>query len=278
VIWVATVGGAALACYMVSLQVATERADLAKVERQIIAAKREIRSLQTELGTRGRLSQLEQWNTEVLALSAPSTAQFLQDEVKLARFEKTDKSFEERSAQVRMAALSTGDEVPAVAAQPRIVRAVAPNAAPGMPSVHQASYTPAVPRAQTLGAIQPAPAKPKPAPAKPQPAVVQPKPVATVKADIKTPRPADKAPAKAGAQPVVKTAEATVPGKPAAARIAAPKADPKPAVKSPVFASADTKAPAKAASAPKPRASRLDGKLTAEIRTGARKGQGSGGN
>jgi hypothetical protein len=59
VIWVATVGGAALACYMVSLRVATERADLVKVEHQILAAKREIRMLQTELGTRGRMSQLD---------------------------------------------------------------------------------------------------------------------------------------------------------------------------------------------------------------------------
>ena len=34
-------------------------------------------TLQTELGTRGRLAQLEQWNADVLALSAPTTPQFL---------------------------------------------------------------------------------------------------------------------------------------------------------------------------------------------------------
>ena len=46
-----------------------------------------IRSLQTELGTRGRLQQLEQWNAEVLALSAPVAGQFLEANVSLARFD-----------------------------------------------------------------------------------------------------------------------------------------------------------------------------------------------
>ncbi len=90
VIWVATVGSAALACYMVSLRVATERNELAKVERQIIEARRDIRSLQTELGTRGRMTQLEQWNAEVLALAAPSSAQFMKDEFTLARLYRNE--------------------------------------------------------------------------------------------------------------------------------------------------------------------------------------------
>ena len=138
VIWVATVGTAALGCYMVSLKVATERADLARVEAQIIAAKQDIRSLQTELGTRGRLSQLEQWNADVLALSAPTSAQFLQNEVTLARFEQTDPTLDQRSAEVRMAAA----EVPAQAAPALPVATAAAPAA----TVHRASFTPAVPK------------------------------------------------------------------------------------------------------------------------------------
>ena len=59
VLWVGAVGGAALSCYMVSLRVATERADLARVEHQIVDTKRDIRTLETELDTRGRLTQLE---------------------------------------------------------------------------------------------------------------------------------------------------------------------------------------------------------------------------
>lgn len=102
--WVAAVGGAALGCYMLSLNVASERAELARVERQIVATKSEIRSLQTELGTRGRMAQLEQWNAEVLALAAPASGQFLDNEMKLARFDQRGPTIEERAA-VRMAAV-----------------------------------------------------------------------------------------------------------------------------------------------------------------------------
>jgi hypothetical protein len=148
VIWVATVGGAALACYMVSLRVATERADLAKVEHQILAAKREIRMLQTELGTRGRMSQLDDWNANVLALSAPTSAQFVRDDVTLARLERHDATVAERtSAEVRMASAETGAAAapaqPAVEAPkpPQVVNAVAHPAPPAHPALHQASYT-----------------------------------------------------------------------------------------------------------------------------------------
>ena len=108
VLWVATVGGAALGCYMVSLKVATERADLARVERQIVTAQRDIRSLQTELGTRGRLAQLEDWNANVLALSAPAANQFLADPVTLARLHRDEPTVEQRSAEVHFAAVQTG--------------------------------------------------------------------------------------------------------------------------------------------------------------------------
>jgi hypothetical protein len=82
--WAAGVAVAALGCYLVSQRVATERAMVTKVERQILAAKRDIRHLQTEIGTRGRMDQLERWNGDVLALSAPGAGQFLENEVKLA--------------------------------------------------------------------------------------------------------------------------------------------------------------------------------------------------
>jgi hypothetical protein len=82
--WAAGVAVAALGCYLVSQRVATERATLAKTERQILAAKLDIRHLQAELGTRGRMGQLEVWNGAVLALSAPKAGQFLDSEIKLA--------------------------------------------------------------------------------------------------------------------------------------------------------------------------------------------------
>jgi hypothetical protein len=82
---VASCAGAALGCYLVSLRVASERAALEGVETRIVLAQRDIRLLQTEIGTRGRLAQLERWNVKVLALSAPSADQLLGGSFELAR-------------------------------------------------------------------------------------------------------------------------------------------------------------------------------------------------
>ena len=75
---VASCAGAALGCYLVSLRVASERASLEDVETQIVLAQRDMRMIQTEIGTRGRLSQLERWNAGAFALSAPAADQFLE--------------------------------------------------------------------------------------------------------------------------------------------------------------------------------------------------------
>lgn len=123
--WVAAVAGAALGCYMLSLNVASERAELAKLERRIIAAKQDIRSLQTELGTRGRMQQLEHWNADVLALSAPTSAQFLDNEVRLARFDVRQRTLD-NPAPVRMASA----EAPKAPAKPQVQFAAAASAAP----------------------------------------------------------------------------------------------------------------------------------------------------
>ncbi|MGH6728683.1 MAG: hypothetical protein ACREBK_00890, partial [Sphingomicrobium sp.] len=81
----ATCACAALGLYLVSLRVASERAALESIETQIVLAQRDVRVLQTEIGTRGRLAQLERWNAKVLALSAPSADQFLSGTFELAR-------------------------------------------------------------------------------------------------------------------------------------------------------------------------------------------------
>ena len=85
VFMVASCAGAALGCYLVSLRVASERAALENIETRIVLAQRDIRLLQTEIGTRGRLAQLERWNVKVLALSAPSADQFLDGGFALAK-------------------------------------------------------------------------------------------------------------------------------------------------------------------------------------------------
>ncbi|HEY0087115.1 MAG TPA: hypothetical protein VGB65_14550 [Allosphingosinicella sp.] len=241
VIWVGAVGAAAIACYMVSLQVATERADLTRVELQIIAAKRDIRTLQTELGTRGRMSQLETWNAEVLALSAPTASQFLPDQVTLARFDQPAMTLEERSAQVRMASAETAPEAPAVPVP--VIRAAAPAAAASpQPMVRQASFTPDLPRAAAVAEKKPE------AKAAPKPKIEQAK--------------ADKP---AAAKALASKSEAK-PTPPAPAK----KADAKTAAKIP--AKAPVKAAAKAP-AEKPRLAKAD-----EVKGASRKPQGSGGN
>jgi hypothetical protein len=88
---VASCAGAALSCYLVSLRVASERAALEEVESRIVSTQRDIRLLQTEIGTRGRLAQLERWNVKVLALSAPSADQFLDGGFQLARLMNPNK-------------------------------------------------------------------------------------------------------------------------------------------------------------------------------------------
>ena len=82
---VASCAGAALGCYLVSLRVASERASLEDVETRIVLAQRDMRMIQTEIGTRGRLSQLERWNAGAFSLSAPAANQFLEGSFQLAQ-------------------------------------------------------------------------------------------------------------------------------------------------------------------------------------------------
>ena len=82
---VASCAGAALSCYLVSLRVASERAALESVEAKIVSTQTDLRLLQTEIGTRGRLSQLERWNAGAFELSAPAATQFVQNSFELAK-------------------------------------------------------------------------------------------------------------------------------------------------------------------------------------------------
>jgi hypothetical protein len=167
--WVAAVGTAALGCYMLSLRVASERADLTNLERRIVATRQQIRSLQTELGTRGRLQQLEQWNDEVLALAAPVSGQYLHSNVQLARFGAAPGSPLDAPAELRLAAAETAPAPAPPAAAPTPAprhavadaRALAPPAPLERPLVQRASLT--IPAATAA----PAPARPQAAPAAP---------------------------------------------------------------------------------------------------------------
>jgi len=89
-----------LGFYLVSLQVAAERKKVEDVTQMMIAANREITSLDTEFETRANLLQLEKWNGEVLALSAPSATQFIPNEAELAQIDFTRPDEREAAIQV----------------------------------------------------------------------------------------------------------------------------------------------------------------------------------
>ena len=91
VIFAGAVAGAALSCYLVSLRVASERNAVEIAEKQILITKKEIRALRTEIGTRGRLAQLERWNAQVIRLSAPQADQFVGDGFALASLNAPEK-------------------------------------------------------------------------------------------------------------------------------------------------------------------------------------------
>jgi hypothetical protein len=176
--WVAAIGAAALGCYMLSLQVAAERAELARLENRIVRTRQAIRSLQTELGTRGRLQQLEQWNAEVLALSAPVAGQFLESNVSLARFDVRQPSFSDQAAEVRVASAEPAPAPAPVRAPVRLASAPTPVVeAPiaevaGRPLVRRASLTVA-PSAAPVATQAAAPAASPPA-ARPRGAATRP--------------------------------------------------------------------------------------------------------
>ncbi len=186
--WVAAVGGAALSCYMLSLNVAAERAELAKIEHRILVAKTEIRALHTELGTRGRLQQLEHWNAEVLALSAPAANQFVENEMMLARFETRQPTIEDK-AKVQMASVTTVAPTPAPQPKATPGKKLSPAdyaaaadraAASPKPMLRLASADPSEkPQVIKAAAVK----APEPAPARSETAKAEPKPAAKVTAE-----------------------------------------------------------------------------------------------
>jgi hypothetical protein len=135
--WMGVVAASALGCYMISQRVASERTAVERLDRQILMAKLDIRKLETELGTRSRMPVLEQWNSQVLALSAPSSSQYLHGEVQLARFEG--------GRDVAPSAPRSADVIRPSDAQPARVITVAATPAPAaepesQPLLRHASY------------------------------------------------------------------------------------------------------------------------------------------
>lgn len=197
VLWAGAVAGAALGFYLVSLNVASERAELEEVETRIALAQRDIRLLQTEIGTRGRLAQLERWNVKFIRLSAPSADQFVEGGFHLATL-VTPQRKPSIEAPVVLASAPIEQSVPQ---QPRLT-GDAPDARdvtrPAGELMHVASYSaPVKPVAQKPVAAKPDAAAT--ATEKPQKQVVATKSAKAAMSDPLAPLPSAKPKAKGSA-------------------------------------------------------------------------------
>jgi hypothetical protein len=162
---IVSTGGACLAIlafYMMSQTVAAKRAELTRVDREIVQTHRAITQLETEIGTRAGMGQIEHWNSSVYGLQAPGVGQFVNSSVQLAAMVEPaprplDPALGVANDAVRQASVRLADAAPAVApvvpvqtvsapeAQPTLrvatfVQARASALAPSAPSaVHEAS-------------------------------------------------------------------------------------------------------------------------------------------
>lgn len=85
--WVLLVALGALAAYLVSLRVATERNELMQVRTQIAVARADIRYLETEFSARANMRQLEQWNSDDFRYAALPAEHYLDGERALAHLD-----------------------------------------------------------------------------------------------------------------------------------------------------------------------------------------------
>ncbi len=197
VFMVGAIASAALGCYLVSLRVASERAALESVENKIVLAQRDIRLLNTEIGTRGRLAQLERWNVKVIRLSAPSADQFVESSFQLATLVKPEAKPAIEAPLVYAAAPAPVRREPVVTNDDGSEVAPARASRPLGDMMHVAGYSKPAPKPVRLDLtpdVKPAATVAKPA-AKPK-LTAAPKPVKTATADPLGPLSGGKAKAK----------------------------------------------------------------------------------
>jgi len=224
VFMVGAIASAALGCYLVSLRVASERAALESVENKIVLAQRDIRLLNTEIGTRGRLAQLERWNVKVIRLSAPSADQFVESSFQLATLVKPEAKPAIEAPLVYAAAPAPVRREPVVTSDDGRDESPTPVSRPLEDMMHVASYSkpakptrietrpdakPALPTTRVSDKLVPSPVKAAARPAnKLASATTKPaarlkataaaKPVKTATADPLGPLPGTRAKAKSG--------------------------------------------------------------------------------
>ena len=152
VFMVGGIAAAALGCSLVSLRVASERAALERVETEIVLAQRDIRSLSTEIGTRGRLAQLERWNVKVIRLSAPTADQFVESSFQLATLVRPDAKSAIEAPIVLAAAPAPSRDGPVVTSDSAIADPAPRGARLAGDMMHVASYSKPEPKLSRLAA------------------------------------------------------------------------------------------------------------------------------
>jgi hypothetical protein len=147
---------AAIGSYTVNLRVSAERSAVEKLQRQLVADAREIRTLQVELRTRARFPEMQRWNDGVFQMSAPAAGQYLRNPVQLAGFGAAPVA---AAAPAVTYAVTTPAAVPAASDAPVTVayapRATAPVAAPDAARLIRAGYTQAKPAAAAVAVAVP---------------------------------------------------------------------------------------------------------------------------
>lgn len=182
-----------LICYTVSLRVSAERAGVDSLRAQIAADMRDIRALEAELRTRARLPQLQRWNDNVLAMSAPNAKQYVDSPVQLAAFAPNAPAALPQQQPTTQLAVATE---PSQMVNPPESQMTTPlhRVAYSVPPRAAVAPAPTVTAAVLVAAVSPKPAKPeaaaptktadkaKPAKAEPKPLKPEPK---LAKAEVK---------------------------------------------------------------------------------------------
>jgi len=132
--WVLLVALGALAAYLVSLRVATERNELMRVRSQIAVARADIRYLETEFSARANMRQLEQWNSDDFRYAALPAEHYLDGERALAHLDGVAPNGPAYVARPVLAALASAD-----------TRVREPSGAEGRSGIDRAVPIPAVP-------------------------------------------------------------------------------------------------------------------------------------
>lgn len=199
--WCLCVAVVAPAFYLVTSQVAAERARVDSVERAIVKARADIRTLETEFDTRANLAQLERWNGDVLSLAAPRAEQFVGGEAMLAQLpgrtpgnDVQFASYVVPSAPVVLTATAMAN----AAAEAAAAKAAAVGGTVVVAPVATASVAPAArkPAAAPVATASAAPAKRKPAAAPVAVASAAPAPRKPAAAPVRTAAIAVPAPAR----------------------------------------------------------------------------------